>query len=105
VELVDDGNQQDLNNTIVDPITPAIEKVPASVGQQRSWTSKVEVSNSIINARPNDDAIKAEKASRLNWDKVASLPIQAISQSNFIRTLDGPPEGEIMSNEMAASRD
>jgi hypothetical protein len=104
-ELIDDGNQQDLNNTIADPITPAIEKAPASVGQQRSWTSKVEVSNSIINVRPNDDAIKAEKASRLNWDKVASLPIQAISQSNFIRTLDGPPEEEIMANDMAASRD
>jgi len=79
--------------------------MPASVEQQQSWTSKVEVSNSLINTRLNDDAVKAEKASRLNWDKVASLPIQDISQSNFIRTLDGPPEEEIMSNEMAASRD
>jgi len=79
--------------------------MPASVEQQQSWTSKVEVSNSLINTRLNDDAVKAEKASRLNWDKVASLPIQYISQSNFIRTLDGPPEEEIMSNEMAASRD
>jgi hypothetical protein len=79
--------------------------MPASVGQRRSWTSKVEVSNSIINARLNDDAIKAEKASRLNWDRVASLPIQDVNQRNFIRTLDGPPGEEIMSNEMAASRD
>ena len=106
-ELIGSDDQQNLNNTIADPITPAIETVPASVGQQRSWTSKVEVSNSIINARLNDDAIKAEKASRLNWDKVASLPIQAINQRNFIRTLDGPPEEEniSMSNAMAASRD
>jgi hypothetical protein len=104
-ELIGSDDQQNLNNTIADPITPAIETVPASVGQQRSWTSKVEVSNSIINARLNDDAIKAEKASRLNWDRVASLPIQDVNQRNFIRTLDGPPGEEIMSNEMAASRD
>lgn len=81
------------------------EKTTAAEGQLvPTWSKKVKMSNSIINANPDNNAAKMERASRLNWDQVASLPIKAVNHRNFINTLDGLQEESLQQDDIISSR-